>query len=159
VCLRNPFVSTRHCRLRPLTFFPIVAAFSACFGRFDGLGVQDADGRFWIAIQRVSLQLTQRIIDVDQRSITTPFVERGANGDHQRNIRRKQAPFAARAMFGEQRVDDLVHIDPGEAQRRDTTRAVIARRGRGTPPPTALRPSVASPQSCTTAIVSAGAPA
>jgi len=43
---KNPLGATRHCRLRPLTFFPlIVAAFSACFGRCDGWGVQNADGR------------------------------------------------------------------------------------------------------------------
>jgi len=35
-------------------FSPIVAAFSACFGRCDGWGVQDADGRLRVAIQRLS---------------------------------------------------------------------------------------------------------
>ena len=43
-------------------FSPIVAAFSACFGRCDGLGVQDADRWLRIAIQRVSRQFPQRII-------------------------------------------------------------------------------------------------
>ncbi len=31
-------------------FSPIVAAFSACFGRCDGWGVQDADRRLWVAV-------------------------------------------------------------------------------------------------------------
>ena len=51
-------------------FFPIVAAFSSCFGRFDGLGVQDADGRFRVTVQCVSRQVPQRIIDGDTGSIT-----------------------------------------------------------------------------------------
>ena len=47
-------------------FSSIVAAFSACFGRFDGLGVQDADGRLRVAIQRLSRQFAQGIIDFDE---------------------------------------------------------------------------------------------
>jgi len=107
----------------------------------------------------VSRRLTQRIIDGDEGSITTPCVERGANRTHWRNIRRKQAPLAAGAMFGEQRVDDRVHIDTGKAQRRDAARAVIARQGAACRAPTPLRLSVASPQSCMTAIISVGASA
>jgi len=99
-----------------LTFFsPIVAALSACFGRFDGLGVQDADGRLRVAIQRLSRQFAQRIIDGDECSLTIPWVESGANRTQRRNIRRKQAPLAGGTMFGGQRVDDRVHIDPGKA--------------------------------------------
>ena len=119
-----------------MTFFsPIVAALSACFGRFDGLGVQDADGRLRVAIQRLSRQFAQRIIDGDEGSITTPCVERGANRTQRRNIRWKQASLAASTMFGDQRVDNRVHIDPGKAQRRDAARAVIARRGAAMPRP------------------------
>ncbi len=75
-------------------------------------------------------QLTDQFVVV-----TDPFVERGANRTHWRNIRRKQAPLAASTMFGAQRVDNRVHIDPGKAQRRDAARAIIARRGRGMPRP------------------------
>jgi hypothetical protein len=100
---QEPIVSTQHCRLRPLTFFsPIVAAFSACFGRCDGLGVQDADGRLRVAIQRLSRQLAQGIIDFDECSITIPCVEIGANRAHWRNIFWKHAPLTARAMFVQQ---------------------------------------------------------
>ena len=75
-------------------------------------------------------QLTDQFVVV-----TDPFVESGANRTQRRNIRRKQAPLAGGTMFGGQRVDDRVHIDPGKAQRRDTACAVIARRGRGMPHP------------------------
>ncbi len=35
---QEPIRINQNCRFRPLTFFsPIVAAFSACFGRLDGL--------------------------------------------------------------------------------------------------------------------------
>jgi hypothetical protein len=94
-------------------FSPIIAALAACFGRFDRLGVQDADGWLQVAIQRLSRQLTQRIIDFDACSITIPWVERGTNGTHRRNIRRKQTPLAGSAMFGAQRVDDRSQIDIG----------------------------------------------
>ncbi len=111
---KNPFVSTQHCRLRPLTFFsPIVAAFSACFGRCDGLGVQDADGRLRVAIQRLSRQFAQGIIDFDECSITISFVERVPNRTHWRNIFWTHAPLTARAMFGAQRVDDRAAINFG----------------------------------------------
>ena len=106
----------------PVDPFFIVAAFSACCGRCDGLGVQDADRWLRIAIQRVSRQFPQRIIDGDEGSITTPCVERGANRTHWRNIRRKQAPLAAGAMFGAQRVDDRAAINVGRA-------AAVGRRG------------------------------
>ena len=46
-------------------------ALAACFGCFDGLGVQDADGRLRIAIQRLSRQFPQRIIDFDKSSEIT----------------------------------------------------------------------------------------
>ena len=59
----------------PVDPFFIVAAFSACCGRCDGLGVQDADGRLRVAIQRLSRQFAQGIIDFDECSITIPFVE------------------------------------------------------------------------------------
>jgi hypothetical protein len=75
-------------------------------------------------------QLTDQFVVV-----TDPFVESGANRTHWREICWKQAPLAADAMFGAQRVDNRAHIDPGKAQRRDTARAVIARRGRGMPHP------------------------
>jgi hypothetical protein len=60
-------------------------------------------------------------------------------------------------MFGEQRVDNRVHIDTGKAQRRDTACAVIARRGAAMP-----RPDPAPPQRGIAAIlheatISAGA--
>jgi hypothetical protein len=70
-----------------------------------------------------------------------------------------RASFRSVSLFGEQRVDDRVHIDPGKAQRRDAARAVIARQGAACRAPTPLRLSVASPQSCMTAIISAGASA
>jgi len=60
-------------------FSPIVAALSACFGRCDGWGVQDADRWLRVAIQCVSRRLTQRIIDFDEGSITIQCVEIGAN--------------------------------------------------------------------------------
>ncbi len=50
----------------PIDFPPIVAAFSACFGRRDGWGVQDADGRLRVTVQRLSRRFPQRIIDVDE---------------------------------------------------------------------------------------------
>jgi hypothetical protein len=77
------------------------------------LGVQDAHGRLWIAIQRVSRQFAQRIIDGDERSITIPWVERGANGAHRRKTRWKHAPLVAGAMFVQQYVDDRAAIDVG----------------------------------------------
>ena len=46
-----------------------------------------------------------------------------------------RASFRSVSLFGEQRVDDRVHIDPGKAQRRDTACAVIARRGAAMPRP------------------------
>jgi len=106
----------------------------------DGAGSRFSACR--ASFRSVSLMVT----NVLSRS---PWVERGANGAHRQNIRRKQAPLAAGAMFGAQRVDDLVHIDPGKAQRRDAARAVIARQGAACRAPTPLRLSVASPQSCT----------
>jgi hypothetical protein len=94
-------------------FSPIVAAGSACVGRCDGWGVQDADRWLRVAIQRGSRQFPQRIIDGDEGSITIPWVESGANRTHWRNIRRTHAPLAARAMFGAQCVDDRAAIDCG----------------------------------------------
>jgi len=79
---KNPLVSTQHCRLRSLAFFPIVAAFSACFGRCDGLGVQEADGWLWVAVQRLSRQFAQGIIDFDKGSIAIPFVKIVSNRTH-----------------------------------------------------------------------------
>jgi hypothetical protein len=120
-------------------FSPIVAAFSACFGRFDGLGVQDADGRLRVAVQRVSRQFPQHIIHFDERSITIPCVKIVPNGAHWRNIVRKHAPLTARAMFGEQRVDDRAAIDVGRTpaamrrgddQRRDGGSLFIGQIGR-----------------------------
>ena len=52
-----------------------------------------------------------------------------------------RASFRSVSLFGEQRVDDRVHIDPGKAQRRDAACAVIARRGAAMP-----RPDPAPPQ-------------
>jgi len=52
-------------------------------------------------------------MDFDEGSITIPWVERGANGTHRRNIRRKQTPLAAGAMVGAQRVDNCAEIDVG----------------------------------------------
>jgi len=75
-------------------------------------------------------QLTDQFVVV-----TDPFVESGANRTQRRNIRWKQASLAASTMFGDQRVDNRVHIDPGKAQRRDAARAIIAHRGRGMPRP------------------------
>jgi hypothetical protein len=49
----------------------------------------------------------------DACSITIPLVERGTNRTHRWNISRKQAPLAAGAMLGEQRVDDRAEIDVG----------------------------------------------
>ena len=46
-----------------------------------------------------------------------------------------RASFRSVSLFGAQRVDDRVHIDPGKAQRRDAARAVIARRGAAMPRP------------------------
>ena len=92
-------------------FFPIIAALAACFGRCDGLGVQDAHGRLRVAIQRLSRQVPQRIIDVDKGSITIPRVEIVSNRTHRRNIVRKHAPLAAGAMVVQQRVDDRAAID------------------------------------------------
>jgi len=111
---RNPFVSTQHCLLRPLTFFPIIAALAARFGCFDGLRVQDANGRLRVAIQRVSRQFPQRIVDVDKCSIAIPLVKIRANRAHRRKISWKQAPLAASAIFIEQRVDDRPAIDLGQ---------------------------------------------
>jgi len=137
---KNPFVSTQHCRLRPLTFFfPIVAAFSACFGRCDGLGVQNADGRLRVAIQRLSRQFAQRIIDGDKGSIAIPFVKIVSNRTHWRNIVRTHAPLAPGAMVGAQRVDDRAVIDVGRAtaagrrggdRRRDSGPRFIGQIGR-----------------------------
>ena len=56
-------------------FSPVIAALAACFGRFDGLGVQDAHGWLRIAVQRLLRQFPQRIIDFDKGSVTIPFVE------------------------------------------------------------------------------------
>jgi hypothetical protein len=106
----------------PVDPFFIVAAFSACCGRCDGLGVQDADGRLRVAIQRLSRQFAQGIIDFDECSITIPFVERVPNGAHWRNIFQKHAPLTARAIFGEQRVDDRAAIDVGRT-------SAVGRRG------------------------------
>jgi len=97
-------------------------------------------------------QLTDQFVVV-----TDPFVESGANRTQRRNIRWKQASLAASTMFGDQRVDNRVHIDPGKAQRRDAARAIIAHRGRGMP-----RPDPAPPQRGIAAIlheatISAGA--
>ena len=117
----------------------------------DGSGSRSSACR--ASFRSVSLMVT----NVLSRS---PWVERGANGAHRQNISREQAPFAASTMFGEQRVDNRVHIDTGKAQRRDAARAVIARQGAACRAPTPLRLSVvASPQSCMTAIISAGASA
>ena len=79
-------------------FFPIVAAFSACFGRYDGWGVQDADGWLRGAIQRLSRPFAQGIIDGDAWSITIPWGEIGPNSAHRRNIFWTHAPLTARAM-------------------------------------------------------------
>ncbi len=70
-----------------------------------------------VAIQRLSRQLTQRIITLhfDECSITIPSVERGANGAHRRNISRKPSPPATGALFGAQRVDGRTLIDVGRA--------------------------------------------
>ena len=106
----------------------------------DGAGSRFSACR--ASFRSVSLMVT----NVLSRS---PWVERGANGAHRQNISREQAPFAASTMFGEQRVDNRVHIDTGKAQRRDAARAVIARQGAACRAPTPLRLSVASPQSCT----------
>ena len=61
-------------------------------------------------------------IDFDTCSIAIPCVKIRANGSHRRNIRRKQAPLAAGAMFGAQRVDDRAAINVGRA-------AAVGRRG------------------------------
>ena len=106
----------------PVDPFFIVAAFSACCGRCDGLGVQDADGRLRVAIQRLSRQFAQGIIDFDECSITIPFVERVPNRAHWRNIFWKHAPLTARAMFVQQGVDDRAAIDVGRT-------AAVGRRG------------------------------
>jgi len=120
---RNPFVSTQNCRLRPLTFCsPIVAALAACVGWCDGWGVQDADGRRRIALQRLSRRVPQRIIHFDERSITIPCVKIRANRTHRRTIVRTHAPLAARAMVVQQGVDDRAAIDIGRA-------AAVGRRG------------------------------
>jgi hypothetical protein len=79
------------------------------------LGVQDADGRLWIAIQRVSRQFPRRIIRFDERSITIPCVKIIANGAHRRNICRQHAPLAGGAMVVQQCVDDRAAIDVGRA--------------------------------------------
>jgi hypothetical protein len=50
---------------------PLVAALAACVGWCDGWGVQDADGRRRIAIERVSRRVPQRSIDGNDGSITT----------------------------------------------------------------------------------------
>ena len=50
-----------------------------------------------------------------------------------------RASFRSVSLFGAQRVDDRVHIDPGTAQRRDAARAVIARLGAACRAPTPLR--------------------
>jgi len=67
-------------------FFPVIAALAACFGRCDGLGVQDTDGRLCIATQRVSRQFAQRIIDVDMRfhrdSMCQNRIEPNASAEH-----------------------------------------------------------------------------
>jgi len=121
---KNPCVATQNCRLRPLTFFsPVIAAFTACFGRCDGLGVQDADGRRRIAIQRVSRRVPQRSIDGDQGSITIPCVEIVSNRTHRRTIVRTHAPLAGSAMVVQQGVDDRAAINVGR------TPAVWRRRG------------------------------
>jgi|YNPMSStandDraft_2_1061718.scaffolds.fasta_scaffold45912_1 hypothetical protein len=52
-------------------------------------------------------------INFDEHSITIPWVERGANRAHRRNIRRTQAPLAGGAMVVPQRVDDRAAIDVG----------------------------------------------
>jgi len=120
---RNPLVSPQHCRVRPLTFCsPIVAALAACVGWCDGWGVQDADGRRRIALQRVSRRVPQRSIDGNDGSITIPWGERGANRTHRRTIVRTHAPLAARAMVVQQGVDDRAAIDIGRA-------AAVGRRG------------------------------
>jgi len=67
-CCCQPKIAV--CARRP--FSTVEAALAACFGRFDGLGVQDADGWRQVAIQRSSRQLTQRIIDFDECSISIP---------------------------------------------------------------------------------------
>jgi len=113
---RNPLVSPQHCRVRPLTFCsPIVAALAACVGWCDGWGVQDADGRRRIALQRVSRRVPQRSIDGNDGSITIPWGERGANRTHRRTIVRTHAPLAPGAMVGAQRVDDHAAINVGQA--------------------------------------------
>jgi hypothetical protein len=79
------------------------------------LGVQDADGRLRVAIQRLSRQFAQGIIDFDECSITIPFVEIVPNRAHWRKIFWKHAPLAARAMFVQQGVDNRAAIDFGRA--------------------------------------------
>jgi len=120
-------------------FSPVIAALAACFGRFDGLGVQDAYGWRWIAIQRLSRQFPQRIIDRDECSIAIPFVKIITNGAHWRKIRWKQAPLAARAMVVQQCVNDRAAIDVGRTpavwrrgddQRRDSGPLFIGQIGR-----------------------------
>ena len=96
----------------PVDPFFIVAAFSACCGRCDGLGVQDADRWLRIAIQRVSRQFPQRIIDFDECSITIPFVEIVPNGAHRRKIFWKHAPLTARAIFIERDQKLTSRIEP-----------------------------------------------
>ncbi len=103
-------------------FFPIVAAFSACFGRYDGWGVQDADGWLRGAIQRLSRPFAQGIIDGDAWSITIPWGEIGPNSAHWRNIFWTHAPLTARAMGVPQGIDDHTAIAVGRT-------SAVGRRG------------------------------
>jgi len=96
----------------PVDLF-IVAAFSACFGRCDGWGVQDADGRLRGAIQRLSRPFAHGIIDGDAWSITIPWGEIGPNSAHRRNIFWTHAPLTARAMGVPQGIDDRAAIAVG----------------------------------------------
>ena len=109
----DPMGSNPALPFAPVDLFFIVAAFSARFGRCDGWGVQDADGRLRVAIQRLSRPFAHGIIDGDEGSITIPWGETGPNSAHRRNIFWTHAPLTARAMEGPQGIDDRAVIAVG----------------------------------------------
>src|SRR5262245_4596661 len=119
----DPSVSTKMCRLTPLTFFPrIVPALPAGPCRLDGLAVDAAGTRLGSLPGRLAHPAAQRVVEPLPGSGSAPLMEIITDRPFRREVMRQSGPGASGAQDVEDRVEDLTKVGPSWGTHRERRR-------------------------------------
>src|SRR6478735_7895951 len=116
---RRPSVSTRICRLRPVTFLPALAgrAWSPLLSGLGALAVDDRGRRARLAAFALPRRHIERMVNALQRAVPLPQHEISVRRALWRQVLRQRCPLATGREHVEDRVQNLtdIHFAPPAA--------------------------------------------